>query len=342
MLASRLLSILMLLQTRGRMSATALAREFEVSVRTIHRDIDQLSAAGVPVYADRGRAGGFQLMDGYRTKLTGLTKPEAEALLLAGLPGPAAQLGLADMLSAARLKLLASLPANLQRDAERVASRFHLDPVGWFRDNEPLPSLRTVATAVWQEKYLKTRYRNAGELYARKLGPLGLVLKAGVWYLVAQSSASSSESRKSKSIRTYRVAAMVDPEATEETFTRPKAFDLAAHWEKSARAYESGAYPIRAEVRLSPKGAARLSMLGAYVRDESLRTAGKPDRRGWRRCTVPLEPGETGLLELMRLGDEMEVLGPPDLRAKMGQMLAAMACRHGGLRASRLPATRSA
>src|ERR1700742_5150641 len=128
MLASRLLSILMLLQTRGRMSATALAREFEVSVRTIHRDIDQLSAAGIPVYADRGRSGGFALMDGYRTKLTGMTEPEAEAVFLTGLPGPAAQLGLADTLAAARLKLIAALPASMQPSAERIASRFHLDP----------------------------------------------------------------------------------------------------------------------------------------------------------------------------------------------------------------------
>ncbi|MGH8189368.1 MAG: helix-turn-helix transcriptional regulator, partial [Steroidobacteraceae bacterium] len=127
MLASRLLSILMLLQTRGRMSASQLAREFEVAVRTIHRDIDQLSAAGVPVYADRGRAGGFRLQDGYRTKLTGLNQSEAEALFFAGLPGPAAQLGLADVLSTMRLKLLAALPANMQSSAERIAARFHLD-----------------------------------------------------------------------------------------------------------------------------------------------------------------------------------------------------------------------
>src|ERR1051326_1033645 len=167
MLASRLLSILMLLQTRGRMSASALARTFEVSVRTIHRDIDELSAAGIPVYADRGRNGGFQLMDGYRTKLTGLTQPEAEAIFLAGLPGPAAQLGLSDLLSAARLKLLAALPPAVQADAERIASRFHLDPVAWFRGTDPLPALQTIARAVWSHRYLKLRYRAAGETETR-------------------------------------------------------------------------------------------------------------------------------------------------------------------------------
>src|SRR5271170_147613 len=163
MLAGRLLSILMLLQTRGRMSAAALAREFEVSVRTIHRDIDQLSAAGIPVYADRGRSGGFQLLDGYRTKLTGLTQPEAETLFLAGLPGPAAQLGLADILAAARLKLMAALPASVQPGAERIAARFHLDPVAWFRGADPLPSLPAVARAVWSERTLKLSYRRAGQ-----------------------------------------------------------------------------------------------------------------------------------------------------------------------------------
>src|SRR5580692_2108073 len=149
MLASRLLSILMLLQTRGRMSATELAAEFEVAVRTIHRDIDQLSAAGIPVYAERGRNGGFRLRDGYRTTLTGLTRPEAEALFLTGLPGPAEQLGLAGILSSARLKLMAALPANIQEGAERIAARFHLDATGWFRGADLLPSLRLLAEATW-------------------------------------------------------------------------------------------------------------------------------------------------------------------------------------------------
>src|SRR6202789_178534 len=133
MLASRLLSILMRLQARGRMTAAHLAAEFEVAVRTIHRDIDQLSAAGIPVYAERGRSGGFRLRDGYRTTLTGLTRPEADALFLTGLPGPAEQLGLAGIVSSARLQLAAALPANQQHGAEKIAKRFHLDPAGWFK-----------------------------------------------------------------------------------------------------------------------------------------------------------------------------------------------------------------
>src|SRR4029077_7349258 len=211
MLAGRLLSILMLLQTRGRISASELAAEFEVAVRTIHRDIDQLSAAGIPVYAERGRGGGFRLQDGYRTKLTGLNPSEAETLFLAGLPGPAAQLGLADALATARLKLLAALPPALQPGAERIASRFHLDTGTWFHHADQLPSLPVIARAVWNERVLKLRYRRAGDTEARprRLAPLGLVLKAGVWYLVAQSG---------NAVRTYRAANIHDAEVTDETF----------------------------------------------------------------------------------------------------------------------------
>jgi predicted DNA-binding transcriptional regulator YafY len=332
MLASRLLSILMLLQTRGRMSARDLAAEFEVSIRTIHRDIDQLSAAGVPVYADRGRSGGFQLMDGYRTKLTGLTQAEAEALFLAGLPGPAAELGLSDLLSAARLKLKAALPAAVQPDAERIASRFHLDPVAWFRGAEPLPLLQVVARAVWSSRFLKLRYRNSGEIYARRLGPLGLVLKGGVWYLVAQSG---------KAVRTYRVAAMEDAEITDEAFARPKMFDLAAHWAKSARDYETATFREQADVRVSPAGMKRLGLLGGVVAEAAEKTAGRTDRDGWTCCALPVEPGDPGVRELLRLGDDLEVTGPPALRRRMAEMLVSMAKRHAGLPPSRLPAKRS-
>lgn len=317
MLASRLLSILMTLQARGHASASELAEEFEVSVRTIHRDIDQLSAAGIPVYAERGRTGGFKLLDGYRTKLTGLTQAEAEAIFLAGLPGPAAQLGLADILSTARLKLLAALPAQLQ--PERIAERFHLDPAAWFRGTDMLASLQPVARGVWSGKYLKLRYRNDGAIYPRKLGPLGLVLKAGVWYLVAQSG---------KTTRTYRVAQILDVEISDEPFARSKGFDLAAYWEKSSRAYEAGVYRETAELRVTARGFSLLDQLGPYVTEAANRTATKPDRRGWIRCTIPIELGGAGVRELLRLGEEAEVIGPPDLRKKMAATLAVMSRLH--------------
>lgn len=322
MLASRLLSILMLLQTRGRMSAVALAAEFEVSVRTIHRDIDQLSAAGVPVYGERGRTGGFQLMDGYRTRLTGLTQPEAEALLLAGLPGPAAELGLADLLAAARLKLLAALPAKVQPSAERIASRFHLDPTAWFRAAEPLPALQPVAQAVWAERLLDLRYRPRGEIeaYPRRLAPLGLVLKAGVWYLVARAGAA---------IRTYRVANIEAAMVTDEPFDRPKAFDLAAHWQAASAAYETRLVQAEAVVRISSRGVELLPLLGSAVVAAAAETAGDADEQGWVECRLPIESIGHAVRELMQLGIEVEVLGPPPLRRRMRQTLAAAIALYG-------------
>lgn len=323
MLASRLLSILMLLQARGRVSARELAAEFEVSVRTIHRDIDQLSAARIPVYAERGRSGGFALMDGYRTKLTGLTQPEAESLFLAGLPGPAAELGLADILSAARLKLLAALPAHVQPGAERIAARFHLDPAPWFRAPDQQSSLRTVARAVWNANVLKLRYRSAGhEARLFAVRPLGLVLKAGNWYLIAQSG---------KSTRTYRVGQIVEAQITEENFARPKGFDLARHWEKICRDYQTGLWRGHADIRVSSKGLTLLELLGSQVVDAA-RTTARPDRDGWTKCVIPIESNNLAVRELMRLGPDVEVLGPPALRQAMADTAAEMLRRHGGRR----------
>jgi len=325
MLASRLLSILILLQTRGRMSARELAAQFEVAVRTIHRDVDQLSAAGIPVYAERGRNGGFRLQDGYRTKLTGMTQSEAETLFLAGLPGPAAQLGLADVLSSARLKLLAALPADVQPRAQRIAARFHLDAVAWFHGVDRLPSLPAIAGAAWSDHMLEMRYRRSGdtEARARTVAPLGLVLKAGTWYLVAQ---------RASSIRTYRVANIHDARISEETFMRPKGFDLAAHWEKASADYETGVYHEHADVRLSAKGMAMLDLLGPYVTRAAAETAGKPDSKGRVRCTLPIESFDFGVRELMRLGTEVNVLGPAPLRALMARSARQIAAAHAGRR----------
>jgi predicted DNA-binding transcriptional regulator YafY len=310
MRASRLLSILLSLQARGRLTALEMADELEVSERTIYRDIDELSAAGIPVIADRGRSGGFKLADGFRTQLTGLTESEAETLFLAGLPGPVAELGLADVMAVARNKLMAALPAGAR--AERVATRFHLDAAGWFRATDAIAPLPTIARAVWNERYLRFRYGQAGDAAVRKVGPLGLVLKAGIWYLVAQ---------KGSSIRTYRVGKIADAEALDEHYVRPPDFNLAASWARSSREYELGSYTDSATIRLSPRGRSLLDLLGPYVVEAATKTASKPDRRGWVRCTVPIESVPHGVGELMRLGSEVEVISPHALRSQLVDVL---------------------
>jgi predicted DNA-binding transcriptional regulator YafY len=310
MRASRLLSILMVLQTRGRVTAEALAAEFEVSARTIYRDIEELSAADVPVYADRGPNGGFQLLDGYRTKLTGLSPAEAETLFLAGLPGPAAELGLADVLTTAQLKLTAALPERARVTANRVAARFHLDPVGWFRTADEARLLPAIARAVWNETYLDVRYKRGTGSVVRRLQPLGLVLKAGIWYLVARASDQP---------RTYRVSNILEMSGRDERFTRPNDFDLVRFWTMSSRAYEVGLYRSEAVLRVSPSGMAKLDLLGSVVAQAAAETAVPSDRDGWVRVVIPIESIDQAAADLIRLGTEVEVLDPPELRRRIAE-----------------------
>src|SRR6478672_6096076 len=159
MRASRLVNLLLLLQSRGGMTAAQLADELEVSVRTIHRDVEELSAAGVPIFAERGPLGGIRLVDGYRTRLTGMTADEAEALFLAGLPGPAAQLGLGTVVAAAQLKVMAALPPELRARASRLVERFHLDAGEWFHRSQPVPHLGALSDAVWNATRIAIDYQ---------------------------------------------------------------------------------------------------------------------------------------------------------------------------------------
>jgi|CXWL01.1.fsa_nt_gi predicted DNA-binding transcriptional regulator YafY len=310
MRASRLLSILMTLQTRGRMTAEALAAQFEVSVRTIYRDVDQLSAADVPVYADRGPGGGFQLLDGYRTRLTGLSPAEAETLFLAGLPGPAAELGLADVLTTAQLKLTAALPERARASAQKVAARFHLDPVDWFRSADAARLLPEIAKAVWNETCVDIRYKRDAGAVARRLKPLGLVLKAGTWYLVA---------RVGEQTRTYRVANILDLAVTDQGFERPKDFDLVRFWTTSTRAYEIGIYRANAVLRLSPQGLSKLDGLGATVQQAARESARPPGDDGWVRVTIPIESIDQAAVDLLRFGIDAEVLKPVALRRRLAK-----------------------
>lgn len=316
MRASRLLTIMMLLQSRGGLSAENLAEEIEVSVRTIYRDIDQLSAAGVPVYADVGRNGGFALLEGWRTRLTGLTPPEAKALFLAGLPGPAAELGLGDAMADAELKLLAALPPDWQEEAKRVSSRFHLDPRGWFQAAETVALLRQVADAVWSERQIAVTYVSWTKVAERVLEPLGLVLKSGLWYMVAQSEWQP---------RTYRLEAIRALSLTDVTFVRPKDFDLAAYWAASTAQFERDVYIGTAEVRASAKGIGRLKDLNATYRAAIETSEAKPAGDGWVTLSLPIEETAWTARLFTRIGAEMEVLSPPELRAEMAVIALEMA-----------------
>ncbi|GIG69494.1 helix-turn-helix transcriptional regulator [Phytomonospora endophytica] len=319
MRASRLLSLLLLLQNRGRMSAPALAAELDVSVRTVYRDINALAAAGVPVYGEHGPLGGYQLLDGYRTRLTGLTPAEAEALFLSGMPQPAAELGLGANLAAAELKLTAALPVSYREASGRIRERFHLDARGWFREPDDVPHLLTVADAVWRERRVRIRYRRwepTRETVTRTLDPLGLVLKAGTWYLVAARGGKP---------RTYRVATIRSIEILDDEAIRPPGFDLAAHWASGVAEYESRVSRTHARVSLSPRGFADLTDLLPTVPKRAGDDAAPPDADGWREVTLPMESTGHAVGQLLRFGRDARVLGPPELVEAMAAEVAAVA-----------------
>jgi predicted DNA-binding transcriptional regulator YafY len=320
MRASRLLSIMMLLQAKGRMSAESLAEELEVSVRTIYRDIDQLSAAGVPVYADIGRNGGFALLDGWRTRLTGLTAPEARALFLSGLPGPASELGLGDEQAAAELKLLAALPADWQGEAQRMASRFHLDPRGWFSTGPRPEFLKAVAEAVWSEKKILIRYDSWTQVSERTVEPMGLVLKAGIWYLVA---------RRETGFRTYRMSQIQALTPLEEGFERPAEFDLPGHWQQATQSFEREVYVDLAKVRATKVGVSRLKDISQRVKEAIEAQTVAFDDAGWALLEVPIEEERWASREMTRVGAEVEVLEPAALRERMVEIAMRLAKAYG-------------
>lgn len=303
------MSLLLLLQTKGRMTAQALADELEVSVRTIYRDVESLHAAGVPLYGDAGPSGGYQLLDGYRTRLTGLTEQEAESLFLAGLPGPAAELGLGDAVAAAQLKLMAALPSSMRDRASRMAERFHLDAPAWYYDPEKSPFLEVVADAVWRGRLLEIDYRRwqAPEEVTRVLRPLGLVLKAGRWYLVAQGSSR---------ISTYRVSQIQAVSVLDESFERPAGFDLAAHWVASLEDFQARQFTGEATIRLSPAAWKSFSsnVLPAVARAAEESAVDDGERV---RVTIPIESIGHATGMLLRMGGEVEVLAPDELRAQV-------------------------
>ncbi|MCG5214773.1 WYL domain-containing protein [Streptosporangium soli] len=324
MRASRLLSLLLLLQTRGRMTAPEIAGELEISVRTVYRDVEALSSAGVPVYADRGPAGGYRLLDGYRTRLNGMTAEEASTLFLAGLPGPAAELGLGEEVAAVELKLLAALPPGPRSHAARMRDRFHLEIPGWYRSGDEVPHLGVVADAVWHERPLRMHYRRWGPRdVERVVHPYGLVLKGGgSWYMVAGADGGAP--------RTYRISRILSIEPLPGRFERPGEFDLIEYWRTWSAEFRDRMYTAQADLRLAPGAEGLLGhTLGAEVVTAALAAAGSPDEDGWITVRVPVESIRHARWLLLRMGGQVEVLGPPELRESVRESVADLARLYG-------------
>jgi predicted DNA-binding transcriptional regulator YafY len=337
MQASRLLSVLMLLQARGRMTAPALAGALEVSERTILRDIDQLSAAGVPLWGERGRHGGFQLRADWSTHLTGLTEPEANALLLAGLPGPATELGLGSAAASARLKLVASLPAEWREQADRVGTRLHVDSVDWYRTQETPIHLREVAEAVWGGFRIRIKYEGWNAVTNREVEPLGLILKAGAWYMAARGVSPSSDKDAGKSadkgkakVRTYRLANVLELQTSRQRFKRPPRFDLANYWQESTTRFEAEMAKLQAKVFISPRGMTWLknSRLHVTLLPHDPKAKRTKTRQDWGEALIPIESIEHGARQFLAYGSEIEVMEPAQLREKIFDAAQAVAEIH--------------
>jgi predicted DNA-binding transcriptional regulator YafY len=315
MRASRLLSILVVLQARGHVTAPELANECEVSLRTIYRDIDSLSAAGIPVYSERGSGGGYRLLDGYRTQLNGLSAKEAEALFMTGLSGPAADLGLGAVMTSAKDKLLLAMPASLRSAAAQTRARFHFDAPAWFAKAEQPLHLPLVADAVLTQRAIRMHYQSWKAEKERIVEPLGLVLKGGAWYLAAQIDGIA---------RTYRIARMREVLLLDQRFERPEAFDLANYWQASTQRLEADLHQNLVTIRLSPWAVKMLEALTSPFVRAATQLSPKVDAQGWSTATMPVGSIPQACAELLRFGADAEVVGPPEMRAKMAEVISGM------------------
>lgn len=318
MRASRLLAILILLQLRGRLTAQALADEFEVSVRTIYRDIDALSAAGVPVYGDHGPGGGFALLDGYATRLTGLDAAEAAALPLIGLPGTASELGLGPAARAARTKLLAALPGRGGDAAAAMAEAFHVDTLDWYRAAELAPLLPLVVRAVLDRQSLTITYTSWQATRDWIIDPLGVVMKAGRYYCVAKARGR---------LTIFRIGAMMAAHETGNSFVRPADFDLASYWAAEQVRFEAALRQLPATLALSAEGLRRFAEQGRHAR-EAVAAARPSTEPGWFEVTLNVEPVLEAARQLITLGPDVEVIAPAELREALAELAEAVVRRH--------------
>jgi predicted DNA-binding transcriptional regulator YafY len=314
MRADRLLSIVLLLQAHHQLTSRTLADRLEVSERTIHRDMEALSGAGIPVIAERGTGGGWSLLGEYRTDLTGLNESEIQSLFVSQSPKLLADLKLHKASEGALLKLLAALPAMYRRGAERARQRIYIDSAGWSRAEESVPNLSLLQEAIWTERKLRITYqRGPGcDAVEREVDPLGLVAKGSAWYLVAGVSTQ---------IRSYRVSRISHAELLAQTFAIPQDFDLAGYWEQSAADFKSSVPNYLATFRVAPSVFPRLRFAGRFARvGDAIETAAD----GWIKVSVGFDVDEIACEYALGFGQNLEVLEPLSLRQKVVEMAAAV------------------
>jgi predicted DNA-binding transcriptional regulator YafY len=318
MRADRLLSLLMLLQTRGRMTAHRLADELEVSLRTIYRDLYALRVAGFPVYTERGPGGGCRLHEAYRTRLTDLTRNEISALFAVGIPAPLPDLQMSRNLRAALLKLTAALPEARWPDEARLRSRIHLDSTPWFQSVETTPFLPLVEQALWDNRQVEAVFRrHFGTLVSRTIHPYGLAAKGNVWYVVW----NDADGR----LRVDRVASIVEARLLDEGFECPKDFDLACFWAGWSREREESRVSLSVRVRAREDVARYLVHRFQKGREPSSTSGESTD---WTELVLGFEWLDDARRELLPLGGAVEVIEPEALRRSMADYAEQIAARY--------------
>lgn len=305
MRADRLLSLLMLLETRGKMTARHLAEELEVSERTIYRDIVALNTSGVPIYTEDGPGGGISLVESYSTDLTGLNSEEVRALAMLNIPEPLVKLGVGRELKAAMLKLSAALPITSRENETRTRQRIHLDASWWFEPEEPVPHLYTIQQALFQERNLHLIWREFRTNVAQVLSPYGLVAKSNTWYLVAGHQ---------DHIRVLRVSKIIEAQMLEESFEYPQEFNLPAFWKYWCEDFKKNRPVFMVIARVSAELIAHLPRIFGEHTEDILAQAGKADELGRILLTLPFESFESARTRILGLGQAIEVLEPLSLK----------------------------
>jgi predicted DNA-binding transcriptional regulator YafY len=315
MRADRLLSALLLLQGHRRMTGRELAHRLEVSIRTVHRDMEALGAAGVPVFALRGANGGWQLDENWRTQVPALDDAELRALLMAQ-PRMTGDSRLAAAAERAIGKLLAALPAPMRERASAMRQRLHVDPTGWRGTAENLEVLPAVQDAVARDRKLSMRYRApAGEPGERIVDPLGLVAKGRVWYLVASTTSG---------LRTFRVSRIETATMLDEPSVRPPDFDLADYWRSSSARLQQNWHQYTATLRLEPQSARQMR---AYHVTTPVDGHDIPERPGWPTLRVSFDREDEACFVVMGLGTRVDVIEPDSLRDRVAAEASAVLSR---------------